>query len=370
MRWVLVVVLGALGGCASLGAPSFDAVFTGDTAFGESYQDARAARGLPTRLYERGPDAMMAPFRALLRSADLVAVNLETPLTTQRVSPLQGAKRWIHYGRPAQTTASLARHGVTIASLANNHALDFGAAGVAETNAALIEGGVTPCGAGATADDAGAPRVRADATGRAAIAVVCAFEPRTRYAQVYGWYAGATTPGVSALDPQAMAAQLEALPASDPAPVTVAFVHWGANYAWARERQREAARALAAAGVDLVIGHGAHHLQEVERIGQTWAVYGLGNFVFGSPGRTAARGAPPYSLIARVRVRPDSPTLVAVRLYPIVTDNRRTDYQPRFVRRTEFADVKALLRAHSPDVMAAARTGRDRFGWFIDLRAP
>ncbi len=370
MRWIWVVFLALLGGCAASGARSFDVVFAGDTAFGESYQDARRRRGLSARLYERGADAMIAPFARLLRRADVVVVNLETPLTTERQSPLGGVKRWIHYGRPDETTAALARHGVTIASLGNNHAFDFGAAGLTTTNAALIDAGITPCGAGADAEVAGAPRVRAAPSGRALIAVACAFEPRQQYADRYDWYAGPATPGVAALDPAAMAARLGVLKADDPALVTVAFVHWGANYDWARERQRDAARALAAAGVDMVIGHGAHHVQEVERIGQTWVAYGLGNFVFGSPGRTEAMGAPPYSVVARVRIRPDDPSDLAIRLYPIVTDNKRTDYRPRPVTRAEFADVIALLGVHSPDVMAAAETGRDRYGRFIDLAAP
>lgn len=384
MRWFALVFLAASAACTPPAPPetarearedALDLLFLGDTAFGENYHDALRDRGRPAPLYERGRAAFLAPFRALMREADGAVVNLETPLTTRRRSPFADQKSYVHYGRRRKTADALASHGVVIASLANNHSLDFGRRGLRDTQATLANAGIASCGAGEDAADAAAP-IHAPSGEDLALAVFCAFERRKTYARDYRWYAEADRSGVAALDAPALAAAIIAAKAKDPDLVAVAFLHWGANYAWTRDRQRNAAQILAAAGADLIIGHGAHQLQEIERIGQTWVVYGLGNFVFGSPGRTAAKGAPPYGLIARVQAsaadRDDAaaPPALRVALYPIITDNKRTNYRPRFVTGAEFGAVEALLSAHSPDAMAEARRGRDAHGWFLELPPP
>ncbi|NNE72520.1 MAG: CapA family protein, partial [Acidimicrobiales bacterium] len=61
----------------------------------------------------------------------------------------------------------------------------------------------------------------------------------------------------------------------------VVSLHWGLEYQYElTEQQREVAPAvLASPDVDLVIGHHAHVIQPVERIGDEFVAYGLGNFI-------------------------------------------------------------------------------------------
>ena len=116
-----------------------------------------------------------------------------------------------------------------------------------------------------------------------------------------------------------------------------------------------------------MLGHGAHNLQQVQRRSGRWVAFGLGNFVFNSPGRYTKAGAPPYSLIARLIVRPGpGGWSISVRLYPIVSDNRLTDYHPRFATEAEFADVCELLAARRRG--RPLPVGKDRYGQYLRLR--
>ena len=57
--------------------------------------------------------------------------------------------------------------------------------------------------------------------------------------------------------------------------------HWGVEYtADPSARQREFARAAAAAGADMIVGNHPHWVQAHEQIGSTFVAYALGNFVF------------------------------------------------------------------------------------------
>jgi poly-gamma-glutamate synthesis protein (capsule biosynthesis protein) len=65
------------------------------------------------------------------------------------------------------------------------------------------------------------------------------------------------------------------------AEVVVVYLHWGEElYRCPTHRQVATARALAAAGADVVVGSHAHVLLGSERIGETYVDYGLGNFVW------------------------------------------------------------------------------------------
>jgi len=143
------------------------------------------------------------------------------------------------------------------------------------------------------------------------------------------------------------------------------------DYCWKSNKQTELAHALIDAGADLVIGHGAHVMQEIELYRRRWVVYGLGNFMFMSPGRYQKKNVEPFSLAARLDVSENKEGFLAsLRLYPLFSDNRQTMYQPRVVTEQEFEKVKALLLQHSPGsekLKNKMSTGNDEVGRFISL---
>jgi hypothetical protein len=112
-------------------------------------------------------------------------------------------------------------------------------------------------------------------------------------------------------------------------------------------------------------------MQEIEWRSGRWVVYSLGNFVMNSDGMYGKHGAPPYSLLARLRLTHDARGIdKALYLYPILSDNAATLFRPRFVDASEFAAVVEQLSGRSPELdpgKAPVATGRDDHGWYIRL---
>jgi hypothetical protein len=91
--------------------------------------------------------------------------------------------------------------------------------------------------------------------------------------------------------------------------------------------------------------------------------------VFNSPGGYGRRNAPPYSLVACVNLTGEAEAAVlTLKLYPIVTDNQRTNFQSRPVNEQEISDVAQLLRDHSPSVPAQVFEWKgDHLGYFFEI---
>jgi Bacterial capsule synthesis protein PGA_cap len=357
------------------GGDRVEIVFLGDTSFGENYQVAMERWTGRNFLKERGYDASLASFQPFLQSADLVIANLETPLTNLERSPLEGRKRFIHWSDPAEAPAALKRHNVSAVALANNHAMDFGTQGLEQTLAALGAHGIAGFGAGMDAAAAAAVLEQRFNVGGLPfnLQVISAYWWRWRYRSHYHFYASRSQPGVNQLNHlfgTRIGQQVTAARSRSPTSYTIVFPHWGKSYQWRSRVQDRLAGAMARAGADLVIGHGAHSLQEVERVGRMWTVFSLGNFVFNSRGRFGLFGAPPFGLIARMIVHRFGDRLdKTLRLYPIVVDNSATNFQVRFVEENEFDAVVGLLKQRSASLSGEPRFGlnRDEFGFSLRL---
>lgn len=229
----------------------------GDTTLGSSF-------GVPG---DRGFAALRGVSR-LLSAADLSAVNNEGTYGTGGTSKCPGGSGgtcFAFQAPPANATA-LARAGVDVANLANNHAFDFGAAGMGSTVSALRDAGVA-------------------VTGRPGEITVLSL-PGARVAFVgfssYAWSASITDlAGVRRL----------CRAAGRKANVVVAFLHGGAEGAdrthtprgtetYLGENRgdlRTFARAAIDGGADLVLGSGPHVLRGMERYHRRLIAYSLGN---------------------------------------------------------------------------------------------
>jgi len=368
--FLLAVAMGTLPATAEIAgreAGHVRVLFGGDTCFGESYAgNPVAARGYDTSL------ANLAP---LLRAVDFRVLNLETPLTLRRVGALPG-KDYLHYSDPVKLPAAFADWHPMAFSLANNHTLDQGTAGLDDTFAALQAAGIAWFGAGRNLAEAARPLVEELRVGERTVtlAVFGAFEYRPRYDADFHFYAGDDRPGTAPLDITAARRAIADLRRRAPDAFVVWFVHWGENYRWKNRGQAATAQALRDAGADLIVGAHAHTMQEVEFDGRGWTFYGLGNFLFNAPGRYAANHAPPFSLPLVVDFSwRDGRLQAGLRVYPIVSDNRLTAYQPRFVTETEFATVEALLADKSgwdTPTRAAVQRGADEIGRYLEFFPP
>ncbi|MBW8482952.1 CapA family protein [Actinomadura parmotrematis] len=233
---------------------------------------------------DASPGTALGPVSALLSRADLAMVNLETAVTGGGTrAPKQFAFR-----APATAFTALRGAGVDVATMANNHGMDYGPDGLRDSLAAARAAGFPVVGIGADAAAAFRPRVF---TVRG---VKIAFLGATQVLDdelAAAWTAGDGKPGLaSAKDPARLVAAVgEARKSAD---VVVVDLHWGQELnGCPLPVQRDLAARLAAAGADAIVGGHAHVLLAGGYLKDAYVHYGLGNFAFyNTAGRTARSG--------------------------------------------------------------------------------
>ena len=224
---------------------------------------------LMDRTEPRGVD----PFEFIeppLASADIAVVNSEMVISDRGVP----ADKTYVFRAPPSAARRIAAAGVDVASLANNHAKDYGPTALVDTVELLEAAGVAALGAGS--NDVEAYRYRVlDVEGAASVAFV-------GVSMIVPWTfpAGPDSPGIaSARPPSRVVESIE--DATWAADVVIALVHWGIERSTCPSAaQRSFAQDLLDAGADAVIGHHPHVLQPVEFADGRLVAYSLGNFVW------------------------------------------------------------------------------------------
>jgi len=277
-------------------------------------------------LIAEGPEAVLSGWAALRRrdGIDLGIANLECPLT-DRGAPLPGKKYTFVADHPEDTAAALRDLGFDVVSLANNHILDYGQVGLADTTAALLRAGVGWAGAGVDRMAAYAPAVVERNGLRIAILAFGGTEYMPAQYQAW-WAAGEDRPGIAPLLPQAdlLAAVTRARADAD---LLIVSLHWGIEYAEVTAAQRELGRAVIEAGADVVFGHHPHVVQPVEFWQGRPILYSLGNLAFHA-GQPLAR----QMAAAEVQFSWDHVSgkhvVGKVRLHALVNRGGRTEQMP------------------------------------------
>ncbi|MFC5662254.1 CapA family protein [Kitasatospora misakiensis] len=249
------------------GAPRADGsitvAFAGDVHF-EGRTEAR--------LSVQPPETALGPIAKSLSAADLAVLNLETAIT-DRGAP--EPKTYTFRTSPKALTA-LKDSGVDVVSLANNHAVDFGADGLADTLAAKASSPLPIVGFGRNSQEAYAPYVTTVRGVKVAVVAASQVEDLTNQK----WRAGANKPGIaSALDQAALVKAVEE--AKRQAPVVLVYLHWGdEGKACPTGAQTAIAKKLAGAGATAVVGTHAHTMLGAGMLGSTYIGYGFGNFLW------------------------------------------------------------------------------------------
>ncbi len=353
----------------TLATDSLTALFVGDVGFGESYMHRPRVAGLQDILAAHGPGYCLSGLKGLLDSADVTIANLEVPLAATPDPALEGRKNYLGWSDAAPTVAALKDANISAVTLANNHMLDCGTAGLSETQARLQSVGIASFGAGSNGEAAARPFVHRFAVNgvERSLVVFGGFERRGRYENEYHWYAGRRIAGIAKLAAQRIADQIAELRDTLPDPTFVVFPHWGVDYADVTQKQRDMATTLADAGADLIIGHGAHIVQDAEMIKDCAVIYNIGNFVWNTPGRFSKRGVPPYGLAVALDFTDQQQGRAALRLYPIVTDNALTEFRNRPVTAEEFEDALEHLPFAAPQLF---RRAEDSVGFHLEMELP
>lgn len=229
--------------------PPITMLFGGDLMFD---------RYIRTVAVRRGNSAVFSDdLRTLLAGQDLAVANLEGPITDQpSVSVASEMGEWNNYRftfHPswAETLRELR---IGVVGLGNNHILNFGQEGLAQTRQYLEQAGIGYFGA---PDD---ERYLLRQAGGYRVALVGYNQFGTRKQQ-------ATLGNIGKAR-------------EDAADLVVVFAHWGEEYEPVTEYQRTLAHAFIDAGADLVVGAHPHIVQEHEEYRGKRIYYSLGNFVF------------------------------------------------------------------------------------------
>lgn len=229
---------------------------------------------------ESGPPSMGADLRSQVELADAACVNLEGALVSENiVGPPKVGPRL----QQADSMRDwLQESGFTHVNLANNHIMDFGAAGLQQTLRTL--NGIESFGAGMCADHAFKPRyltldgVRIALLGFGEAQFGC-LDGDVDSVAGFAWVGGI----------RARNAISEAKASADH---VIVQVHAGLeSEALPLPEWRRTYREFIDLGVDLVVGHHPHVLQGAEQHGHGWIFYSLGNFYVDRMGKEATDGA-------------------------------------------------------------------------------
>jgi poly-gamma-glutamate capsule biosynthesis protein CapA/YwtB (metallophosphatase superfamily) len=241
-------------------APSLTLAFAGDVHF----------TGRTLALLD-DPETAFGKIASTLSDADLTIVNLETAVTGRGTPE---PKRF-HFRAPDSAYAALRAAGVDAASVANNHALDYGRVGLLDTLSSAAEADYPIFGAGRNVDEAYTPWLTEVKGVR--IAVLGMSQVGELSAQ---WKPTATRPGVAmAFDAARATAAVKAARAQ--ADLVIVFMHWGVEGSSCPSGQMKTfAQRMSTAGADIVLGTHAHTLLTDGWLGSTYVHYGLGNFLW------------------------------------------------------------------------------------------
>ena len=236
-----------------------------------------------------------------MQNADLFVINEEFPFSLR--GEAMEDKQFTFRADPKYVEI-FQKMGVDIATVANNHALDFGRDAFLDTLDTLKSAGITCIGGGYHLSEASAPAVQTIKGQTFAIFGA------TRVSPSATWYASDSQAGLFQTYDATLLNQKIAEAHTEYDHVIV-FVHWGIEKNETPEDyQRSLAKGYIDAGADLVVGCHPHVLQGFEYYNGVPIVYSLGNYLFGNrDGDTVlleasydSEGAPSIQLVPCKRV--------------------------------------------------------------------
>lgn len=225
-----------------------------------------------SRYHQQGISSMFSEeLLSSMTDADLFMINEEFPFSTRGEAAED--KQFTFRVDPSYVRI-FQEIGVDVATVANNHALDFGVNAFTDSLDTLDQAGIARVGGGRTLSEAKAPVIRT--VGDSTVGILGA----SRVIPVSSWAAGNARPGMfTAYDQAPLLNEISDL--SSQCDYTVVYLHWGIEKdEYPQEYQRKLAYACIDAGADLVVGSHPHVLQGFETYKGKLIAYSLGNFLF------------------------------------------------------------------------------------------
>lgn len=312
----------------------------GDTYFGEFYTDKRIKKGVQDSLMTEGRAYSFDGIRTLFSSGDMNIINFEATISSNHINLLSKRKPFVLYSDLNETVPALAKENVHLVTLGNNHIMDCGPESLSDTLTAFNKSEIITMGAGTRQEEAEKYLVKYVNGTR--IAIFNGYWYRNGMYREFDFYAIGDQPGSACLSGNVMQ-QMKKEKQKHPDGKIILIAHWGVDFKKVNITQRKYAHSLVRAGADLIIGHGAHMIQEIESYKNSLIVYSIGNGVFNSNGEYNRRFVPPYSMLAQLQF---SKKEIELKLYPIYSNNLKTYWQPRPLNEVEFTHCTTMLKAY------------------------
>jgi poly-gamma-glutamate synthesis protein (capsule biosynthesis protein) len=323
--------------------------FTGDTLL---HQPVVRAATTAAGGYDFSP--MFADVAPVLSAADLAVCHLETPIAP----PSEPLSTYPLYGVPAEIAGGLAAAGYDRCSTASNHTMDRGVAGIDATVTALAAAGLGQSGMARTPEEAIPAIFEVNGVRVAHLSYTFGFNG-LRLPPDEPWRSNTIDPAT--IIAAAHDARLRG------AEVVIASLHWGTEGSSNVTRfQRSVAEAITASGeVDLIVGHHAHVVQQIEQINGRWVVFGLGNILSNLPTSPQWPASTQDGVIVTFGLTVDARGTVAVEqpiAFPTWVD-REHGFVVRLVQ-ADLMDATLPLRLQT-QLAASLRRTNDVIGPFV-----
>ena len=275
--------------------------------------DIMLAGNASATLSRQGYDYPFAATAEILRGSDIAVGNLEAPIARKG---LEFTGKKYRFKADPKAAAAIRKAGFTVLTLANNHIMDFGAQGLAETRQHLKKELLLYTGAGRNLAEARLPALIEKNGRKIAFLAYSLTHPAE-------FYAGPAKPGAAPGYPHLFREDIKKAKAH--ADYVVVSFHWGAECATSpKSYQVSVARMAVDAGADVVVGHHPHVLQGIERYKGRLILYSLGNYAFCSMSRNAET-----SVIARIVL---DRGVREVELFPLNVKNTEVRFQPALLK--------------------------------------
>ncbi len=265
----------------------------------------------------------------LIARSDAAFCNLEHPITGFHDHARD--KRYTFKGSTGSLRA-IREAGFDLVSLANNHIMDYGVQGLADTLRFCGKNRLVCAGAGLDLASAARPGIFTHKGVRYGLLAYSMTFPESSWATP-------ERPGTAHPDIARM--ELDIRGVRGDVDILIVSFHWGVELmAEPKQYQTGFARHAVRCGADVVIGHHPHVPQPIEIYQGKPVFYSLGNFAFGSLSESAT-----HAVAAEIVFQGKNP--VRVNLYPLNVNNRETGFQTCIARGRQAREIVDLLRRMS-----------------------
>lgn len=245
----------------------------GDVTIGVT-GDVMVGRNTPAALSGQG--SAFGGIGDTLASCDILLINFENAATTSEIA----AKSDVPLKTDPSNIQAILLDTEIVASIANNHAFDYGTSGASDTRSNLKSNGISVIGAGDNAEQAHTPYVKEINGRKITILNYMDSDNFVYYSQSEMPIAGENSPGYSAYNREVMESQIHEARENGSDFVLVYF-HYGNEYVSSPNAvQEDMSHAAIDAGADAVVGSHPHVPQGIELYHNKTIFYSLGDTVF------------------------------------------------------------------------------------------